>query len=408
VSAHQFVLEIGRAMHALGSPSYRVEDTMDACCRALGLHGSFFSTPTAIMAGIGEPGEEPRTSLLRVEPGDHDLARLAELYAVRDEVLRGELTPAEGLACVRAVLLPRRARPFLDIGAIALAGAAAAVLFGGGPRDIVVAGAAGVLVGVLTAVSRLRPALGDVQAPLACALVAFVVNLVASSGVGIDTTVTTVSAIVVLLPGLSFTSALAELAMRHLASGSSRLMGALAVLLTMTIGIGIGDRCANALLPAAPHRLALPLTIDWHLLAIGASAVAYVVLLRAARNQVLWILAAVAIGYGGARLGREVLGLELGAFVGAVAVAAAANLFARWRRQPAAVVRTPGLLLLVPGSLGLRGLRAALEHPGDPTGSTQGMLQMLMVGGAIVAGLLIAGVVAPPPLDVEPESRRLR
>ena len=37
-------------MHALGSPSYRVEDTMAACCRALGLEGSFFSTPTAIFA----------------------------------------------------------------------------------------------------------------------------------------------------------------------------------------------------------------------------------------------------------------------------------------------------------------------------------------------------------------------
>jgi hypothetical protein len=30
---------------------------------------------------------------------------------------------------------------------------------------------------------------------------------------------------------------------------------------------------------------------------------------------------------------------------------------------------------------------------------------MLLVGGAIVAGLLFAGVVVPPPLDVEPEAR---
>ncbi|MBL8750671.1 MAG: threonine/serine exporter family protein, partial [Planctomycetes bacterium] len=42
MTARQFVLELGRAMHALGSPSYRVEDTMDACSRALGLEGAFF------------------------------------------------------------------------------------------------------------------------------------------------------------------------------------------------------------------------------------------------------------------------------------------------------------------------------------------------------------------------------
>jgi uncharacterized membrane protein YjjB (DUF3815 family) len=94
---------------------------------------------------------------------------------------------------------------------------------------------------------------------------------------------------------------------------------------------------------------------------------------------------------------------ELGAFVGALAVAASANLYARWRRQPAAVVRTPGLLLLVPGSLGFRGLTTAVA--GDASASVPFLMQMLLVGGAIVAGLLMAGVLLPPPLDVEPDSR---
>ena len=31
--------------------------------------------------------------------------------------------------------------------------------------------------------------------------------------------------------------------------------------------------------------------------------------------------------------------------------------------------------------------------------------RVLLRGGAIVAGLLFAGVLVPPPLDVEPESR---
>ncbi len=409
VTAQQFVLEIGRAMHALGSPSYRVEDTMDACCRALGLHGSFFSTPTAIMASLGEQGQEAHTSLLRVEPGEHDLARLAELYAGRDEVVHGELTPGEGLACVRAVLLPRRPHAALDVASTGLAGAGAAVLCGGGEREGAIGGAAGLLVGLLGAVSRLRPGLGDVQAPLACALVAFAVNLAAAAGLRVDPTVTTVAAIVVLLPGLTFTSALAELAMRHLASGSARLMGALAVLLTMAVGVGIGERCAHLLLapPMGPRPVPERLALAWHVLAIAASGVAYVLLLRAAKNQILWIVFAVELGYGGARLGQLALGPELGAFVGALAVAAAANGFARWQRRPAAVVRTPGLLLLVPGSLGFRGLTAAVDHAAVPGGddTVQFLLRMLIVGGSIVAGQVMAGVLLPPPLDVEPGSR---
>lgn len=404
MTAQQFVLEIGRAMHTLGSPSYRIEDSMDACCRALGLEGSFFATPTAIFAAIGERGGEARTTLLRVQPGDHDLGRLAALYAIRDEVVRGQLPPEAGLARVRAVLAPPpRQQRSLDVLAHGLGGAGAGVLFGGGLLEVAFAGAAGLLVGGIALAARLRPGLGDVQAPLACAVVAFLVHLAASSGIAVDPTVTTVAAIVVLLPGLAFTTALAELAMRHLSSGSARLLGTLAVLLTMAVGVGLGDRCARALVgwPAAvpPDRLGLA----WHLLALGATWIAYVILLRAVRRQAPWVLLAVAIGYGGARLGGAVLGRELGAFVGALAVAAAANLFARWRRQPASVLRTPGLLLLVPGSLGFRGLTMALD---DSSSSVSFLFQMLLVGGAIVAGLLMAGVLLPPPLDVEPDSRR--
>ncbi len=399
------MLEIGRAMHALGSPSYRVEDSMDACCRALGLQGSFFSTPTAIMAALGERGGEATTHLLRVQPGAHDLGRLAELYAIRDLVVGGRLSPQDGLLRVQAVMAsPSQQRPMLDVLAHGLAGAGAGVLFGGGALEVAVAGVAGLVVGLISIVSSWRPGLGDVQAPLACAVVAFLVHLAAACGLAVDATVATFAAIVVLLPGLSFTTALAELAMRHLASGSARLMGTLAVLLTMAVGVGIGDRCAEALVGALTPPVVDRLPLAWHLLALASTWIAFVILLRARRNQTLWMLLAVAIGYGGARLGAEVLGRELGAFVGALGVALAANVFARWQRRPAAVMRTPGLMLLVPGSLGLRGLTTALS---DSSQSVPFLFQMALVGGSIVAGLLMAGVLLPPPLDVEPDSRRL-
>ncbi len=404
MTAQLFVLELGRAMHALGSPSYRVEDTMDACCRALGLDGSFFSTPTAIFAAIGPRGSEPKTTLLRVVPGDHDLGRLAALYAIRDAVVQARTLPEQGLLQVRDILdHPPRQRPWADPLAHALAGAGAAVLFQGGSLEVVFASLAGLVVGLIGRVARLRPGLGDVQAPVACALVAFLVHAGARFGLQLDPTVTTVAAIVVLLPGLSFTTALAELAMRHLAAGSARLLGTLAVLLTMVVGVGIGDRCAELWFGRVTTVPGPELPFAGHLLALAATWLAYVILLRATRRQVGWILLAVGIGYGGARLGGALLTPELGAFVGALAVAASANLYARWRRQPAAVVRTPGLLLLVPGSLGFRGLTTAVA--GDASASVPFLMQMLLVGGAIVAGLLMAGVLLPPPLDVEPDSR---
>ncbi|MBL8750761.1 MAG: threonine/serine exporter family protein [Planctomycetes bacterium] len=405
MTARQFVLELGRAMHALGSPSYRVEDTMDACSRALGLEGAFFCTPTAIFAALGEKGAEPKTSLLRVAPGEHDLGRLADLYSIRDSVVRGHARPEDGLRDVHEVLhRPRRQRRRADPFAHALAGAGAAVLLGGGQDEAIVAAGAGLVVGLMGLLARVRIGFGDVQTALSCAVVAFLVRLFAAQW-PIDRTIATVAAIVVLLPGLSFTTALAELSMRHLASGSARLLGTLAVLLTMGVGVGIGDRCGELITGTLASVAAERLSWPWHAFGLAATWCAFVVILRASRRQVVWVACAVLLGYLGARLGSGLLGRELGAFLGALLVTVGAHLFARWRRQPSAVVRTPGLLLLVPGSLGFRGLATAVG--GDVPASLQWLVQMVVVGGAIVAGMLMAGVLVPPPLDVEPDSRAL-
>ena len=404
MSKHQFVLELGRAMHALGSPAYRVEDTMVACSRSFGMDGNFFATPTAIFLAVGEPGEEVRTTLLRVAPGDHDLGRLAALYAIRDRVVSGEATPAEGLEEVRAVLARVDKRVWPDIVGQMLVGGGAAALLGGGLDEVVCASAAGLLAAMIGLLARRRPSLGDVQAALTCAAVAFFVRCVAALWTPLNVPVATLSAIIVLLPGLSFTTALAELAMRHLAAGSARLMGALAVFVTMAIGVGIGDRLALGLVGdagvAAPTPLG-PLPIA---LAMVANWIAFSLLLRGTVRQSPWVLLSVVAGSFSARLGGVLLDDQLGAVVGAMAVALLGNLYARWLRQPAAIVRTPGLLLLVPGSLGFSGFTTALS--GDIASSAPFVFRMLLVGGSIVAGLLFAGVLLPPPLEVEPGSRR--
>jgi len=404
VSVQQFVLELGRALHALGSPSYRVEDAMDACARHFGLQGSFFATPTAIMAALGAPGERHEVVLLRVEPGDQDLAKLAALYAVRDVVMRGEVTAAAGLVRVRSVLAaPATHGDLLPIPAQGLGSAAACVFVGGGGAEVLVAGIAGLLVGGFAYLSRTRPALQRAYEPAACALAAFVVHGAAACVHPLNTSVATIAAIVVLLPGLSFTTALAELAMRHLAAGSARLLGAAAVMLTMAVGVGLGDRAGTLCWGEVGKQEPQVLDAAWQWPALLAAGLAFAVLLRAVRSQLLWVMGAVAIGFIGARLGALLFERELGAFVGALCVAVAGNLYARFCRRPAAVMRTPGLLLLVPGSLGVKGLTSALHQ--DVAQGAQLAFQMLVVGGAIVAGLLVASVLLPPPLDVEPDSR---
>ncbi len=398
MTADRFVLELGCALHAHGSPAYRVEDAMTASSRALGLQGSFFATPTAIFAAIGPPGARADTVLQRVEPGAIDLSRLSGIYDLTEDVLRGRADAGAGLERLRGLLAAKapwgRSLPML---AQALASSAAAAFVGGSGRDVLVAGLVGLAVWLLGLLTAPRLALAQVHEPLACALAAFLAHLAAVLWPGTSAPVVTLAGVVVLLPGLALTTALTELALRHLAAGSARLLGSLTNLLTMAVGVGMGIQVGRLCCGPTPTITVAALP-DWTLpAALLAFGLSVAVLLRARASDLGWVLLAVAIAWLGARIGRETLGPELGGFGGALAVALAANAYAHLRRRPAAVLRIPGLLFLVPGSLGFRGLTSLLER--DVMQGIDLALRMLLVGASLVAGILLASALLPPPRD---------
>lgn len=401
MTAERFVLELGRALHSAGSPSYRVEDSMTACARTFGLEAAVFSTPTAIFASLGPPEGRAQITLQRVEPGAVDLGRLAAIYQLTDDVLRGTTPAEQGLERLHGVLATRA--PW-GVGALllaqAFASAAACVFLGGRTVEVLAAALVGLIIGLLARVSEGRP-LQRVFEPLACCLAAMLAQASEVMLPGSDASLVTIAGVVVLLPGLQLTTALNELALRHLAAGSARMLGALTTLLTMAVGVGLGSQMGRMVFGAAAQDASGTVSgggsfwiTNGALLAFGASLT---VLLRARHADVVLMIVAVVVAWLGAWLGRAAFGPELGAFAGALVVACAANLYARTARGPAALLRIPGLLFLVPGSLGFRGVRNVLD--GDLSQGIDLGTRMLLVGAALVAGILLAGAVLPPPRD---------
>jgi uncharacterized membrane protein YjjP (DUF1212 family) len=399
VNAERFVLELGRALHAAGGPAYRVEDAMTACSRNFGLEGNFFVTPTAIFAALGAPGAPANTTLFRVQPGAVDLGRLAEIYRLTDDVLRSATTAEQGLERLRA--LQATAPPWGWLALLAaqvLASAAAAVFLGGGILEMVAAGVVGLSIGLLANAAEGR-ALQRVYEPLACCMAALLAQAGAALLPATDASLVAIAGVVLLLPGLQLTTALNELALRHLAAGSARMLGALATLLTMAVGVGLGAQIGRTVFGdgASGSGTARADSLWIQEVALVAFAVSLTVLLRARRADMALMVVAVVVAWLGSWLGRLAFGPELGAFAGAFLVALAANGYAHLARGPAALLRIPGLLFLVPGSLGFRGVRHVLD--GDLTQGIDLGTRMLVVGTSLVAGLLLAGAVLPPPRD---------
>ena len=398
-SAVVLVEKLGRALHAYGSSAHRLENALDQVSRRLGLRGQFFSTPTAIFASFESrtrPADEaPRTVLLRVEPGEVNLEKLSALDAILGRVMRGEMLPQEAVKEVDGIVdAPPRFGLLLTFLAFALASGGAARFFGGGPKEWAVATFVGLLTGLLAWVAEKLPNGGRLYETTAALVAAFVTSAAAWWLAPLSFSVVTISALIVLVPGLTLTLAMTELASRNLMSGSARFSGAMLMFMTIGVGFAVGSRLGRMLFGSIPawQPTAQPWWTEVPALAITAGAL--VVLFRAHPRDFGWIFVGGAVALAGGRLGASWLGPELGALIGAASVGMSANLFGRLRDRPAAIMQMPGLMLLVPGSLGFKSVAALVAQ--DTLSGVQTGFTVALVAISLVTGLLLANVLVPP------------
>jgi uncharacterized membrane protein YjjP (DUF1212 family) len=392
----ELVMRLGRALHAAGSPAHRIEEGMEAASRRLGIIGQFFSTPTALFASFTDAQGARRTILERVQPGEVNLERMSDLDELLGRLVEGKLEAREAAAELRRfdAVAPRYG-PLLTTLSFALASGAAAQFLGGGVREIVAATGVGLLTGIFASVAARAVALGRLFEPLAALLASLVATVAAAQLPPLSAFLVTLAGLIVLVPGLTLTVSISELASSQLVSGSARLAGAVALFFAIALGVAVGSQLGAALVGGHPPRVdAVPLGDLWRWAALLAAGLSFTVLLRARPRDVVWVLLAGVLAIEGVRLGAQLLGPQLGAFVGALLVGIGANLYARLLRRPAAVMQVPGLIVLVPGSLGFRSLAALLER--DVLSGVQTAFATTLVAIALATGILLANVVIPP------------
>lgn len=391
-AAEGFVLRLGRALHTYGYPAPALEQALVRVSARLGLVGQFFSTPTSLFAAFGVDHAQ-RTYLSRVQPGDVHLGKLASLDESARLVMRGALAPAEGSDRIEAIVAaPEPYRRLIRTLAFAAASGAACRLLGGGVNEVAVASAIGLLIGLLERVAAQRAIAGGFFELAAACLASLVAHAAAARGLRVSVSLATLAGLIVLVPGFSLTIAMAELAARHLASGTARLAGAFMAFIGMTFGVALGRQVSLSIAGAPLNVTPAPLP-EWTLwLALAIVGPSLSVLLRAQRRDVPWIALTSLIGFAGSRVGSAAVGPQLGACVGALAVGLAAHGYARWRQRPALVPLVPGVLLLVPGSTGFRSFALLLDQ--KVVVGVDAAFTMLLTATSLVAGLLLAEMIA--------------
>ncbi|HUH90274.1 MAG TPA: threonine/serine exporter family protein [Lysobacter sp.] len=394
-----FMVELAERLHIYGTTAQRLEGALLSVAERLRLECEPWVSPTALILSFSDPqrlaGASDVTRVIRLPPGDTDLHRLAETDRIAEALIAGDMDLATAFEAMNALDHPSRWQDrTMEVLAFGLVAAAVGGLLRLPWLDIGVAAFNGVLIGLLAQLAASRPRLREASDALLAMVATIIAVLVSSFVAPLNQNTVIIASLIVLLPGLSLTNAMNELTSQHLVSGTARLAGALTTVLKLALGTVIALYITRlvGLEPAVRAWRPQPDWVEW--VALIAASLSFAVLFRSRVRDYPLVMLAAASGYLISRFGGLAWGSPAGIFLAALVMTAAGNAYARWFHRPGAIVRVPGIILLLPGSASLRGLMDVIQQQDMGVGQ-EGLLTVMNILLAVVAGLLFGNLLLP-------------
>lgn len=396
-----FVVLLARRLHEYGTAAPRLEEVVSQISSRLDLVCNVMSTPTSIIMSFIESGDDedstiPVTQVVRMSPGAPNLRRLVAVDEIADGVISGRLDLAEGKRLLREEVdagSSMREQVVLAL-TFGIAAAAIAMILQTGLAGTITAAVNGWLVGGISIIAWRHPNVAPAFEAVSSLLATIVTILVAAYVHPIHVQSVVIASVVVLLPGMALTTAVREISTMHLMSGGARFAGAMATLLKLVFGAVAGTHVC-AVFGIVPASTPTPDAAWW--MTWGAMVVAgfsFAVLFKSPLRYYPVVMMGVALAYACTQVGGLYATPAFGVFLGGLAISASSNLFAHVYARPGALIREPGIVLLVPGSVGFRTMSFMFER--DLSVGMDAALSLVTLLVAIVAGLLFGDLLVPP------------
>jgi uncharacterized membrane protein YjjP (DUF1212 family) len=390
----KFILEMGRALHKFGTNAPRIESALKNIANSMGMSGNFFSTPTYLSVSI-DSDDEQVVRHLRVNPGEVDLNKLCSIDEIATLVCEKKMEIPDALNKLSILQSSYGLYNYLiKIIAYGLTSLCLATLFGGGVLDISFSFAIGLIIGVLAHLSSIYDKLAEVFEFLAAFICTIAVYFLKYYFNLIHFQIIIMASLIVIIPGLNLTIAMTELAAKNLVSGTARLMGAMVDFFKISFGVMLGHQMGKFLYGQLSQDFAIPVDNIWHWPAILIGSISFTIIFNSRAKDFIWVFVSGLVAILTIKYTKTLLPNELAIFLAGFSVGIISNGFARIFNRPAMLLLLPGIIFLVPGSIGFQGLNLIfqtqyIEGIGDG-------LKMLVVAMTIVAGLFFANVFVNP------------
>ncbi|KAG0052146.1 hypothetical protein BGZ90_006573 [Linnemannia elongata] len=337
LTRQSFLIMIAKALILYGAPSHRIEETCALLARKMDVDASFALLPGLMTISFSDPETHTSdTRHLRCTQG-MDMYKLSKVYKIAWGVLHGKGIEEANRALERVTIEPGYYPVWVTVTSW-----------------------------MTTAVGFIARSFGDRVCFAAVSL----------------------AGVVVLLPGLLLTQAIMELASRNIVSGSVRMFYALMYAFFLGFGLSLGAELWIFVSRdhSQPSEDVCKHGVDhwWFFLIFPAVSTSINIVFNAHPCQWLGMTLVTAVGYTVSYF--MTAGPQVTPAIAAFAVGIAGQAYGRITGNLSYVPLLSGVLLLVPGSVGVRGVLAFIgtdPTQGDPSQGFQFALSMVNIAVSI-------------------------
>ncbi|KAI8905032.1 hypothetical protein EDD86DRAFT_212109 [Gorgonomyces haynaldii] len=397
-----FLIEIATDLAKYGVPTHRLEYLLPTMGQGMGLEdASFLVLPGVIMINISD-GQFSYNGYKKTQQG-FNFYKLAAVNKLCFELIHGDTSSEEALVELERIRKLPNMSLWWHLITYPLTGLMLVIVgFRGTWMDSLVALVMGLVVGCIQVACGFISGLSPINEFASAFFAALFTNLIVNQSIYrfqyvLNAEKIVFSAIAILLPGLNLTLSMIEISTRNMVSGVIRLFSSLFTAMLLGFGLAIGQ----SVMPLA--KLDLPPSSDYpspyfDFLFVPLLGLVLAVTFEAYPKQWPVMVTVASVGFAVVSTVSR-----LDAFAGhpegptafaAFAIGLLANLYARITSSIAVAPILAGIIILVPGSYGVRSTLGFITN-----NSVVGLdvsFQMLIIAISITIGLFLSTLLVWP------------
>ena len=383
-----------------GSPTHRLEYSMEQLSRSIGLEGTFVRFPHLLLIRIGM--EESSESYIVKTISDYEMGKLQMVNYLARKLSKGKIGIDEALEELSAIIdKPHFAFGWNLILVPLVNMTANVILIKGTWLDAGVSTGLGVVVGIICHLSSAFPNVPQFTCALVCTFVARALQIYfADKGICLGFLGIVLSSIMAFLPGFSLTLGLIEVSTNNLISGTVRLFSAFFTALVLGYGLSLGDALVwwkPADLPLSCNNEPVPFLFALMLFPVQCIA-SNILFFKATSHQMLVMSVVPAFGLAtylsvkeSGFFGQHVDGpVALSAFV----VGLTSNLYSRYTHEIAIAPILSGLIPVMPGAMAVKIVVGLFGQ--DYIHGLNFAYEIILIGMSLMVGLYMSTILVWP------------